>query len=254
MMKPHSSCSSYTDNKEGTTPDRTLGRRNHPASPFLLLADVPTARVLAASPVSSCRNEMRRLALLSTSIPPSPTQVREEAVRSKPQAANRHALPPTPPKVSISLPLWNRRVLTPNHVIPKNQPPMSVVHAHPAKSRGADHPARHFNFDPRRAPYPNKLIPSRSDIVQNPPLAYRAGLGPHLHSIFIDESLRLPPAPIRSVRLVGGYKWIESPTGLPGPTIVVPGVPDVWLERDRPAHLSKRTENWMVTWNTPIVR
>ena len=42
-----------------------------------------------------------------------------------------------------------------------------------------------------------------------------------------------PPAFIRHVHVSGGYKWIEPPTGVKGPTIAVPGAPDIWIGRGR---------------------
>lgn len=52
----------------------------------------------------------------------------------------------------------------------------------------------------------------------------------------------LPPVGISHVRVAGGYKWIHPLSSLDGPTIVVPGIPDVWVGRD-PTRQKVRKDN-----------
>lgn len=60
------------------------------------------------------------------------------------------------------------------------------------------------------------------------------GLDTHIDTFTPSEydGERLPPARITNLHVAGGYKWIAPLAPLDGPTIVVPGIPDVWVGRN----------------------
>lgn len=108
-------------------------------------------------------------------------------------------------------------------------PPLPRVHTpQPAQ------PSRTAYVPPhRRISHSGNRTPSRPRF----PFVLGKGLGVELdHFALRDLALASnaqPPAVIRDVRISGGYKWIEPPPGVSGPTIAVPGAPDIWMGRAR---------------------
>lgn len=95
-----------------------------------------------------------------------------------------------------------------------------------------------IRYVPPPRPPPPAWPPSQPHPV---PFSFTQGLAAELERFVVlshvanrtRRNINAPPAVIGHVHVSGGYKWIEPPTGVKGPTIAVPGAPDVWIGRGR---------------------